>query len=406
MNTRQGKTAYQSRSAESGTSQTEQLQGQGQRYRISREQPAYGQQKPSPADKNAQGFRTQPQGGDARRANAQSGVREPNFSQRQSADSLVRVSQNREQVQNGQRSTSQPDSRRFAPQNMQTAGNAGRQPQNRTDGRRRQNPEESRGEQQKRVNERDPGLKNQRSAKKRSQERLMTPDEIVKLRSEYKKRAYLKKKQRSDAIKLFFRRTLLVFVFYVIFLTVFAAAFFINLHKHTDPQTFNYRYQLGISIDPARSVRTVKWETVYMNGTKYINFSEFADFCGFTVTGDSTERKYITESGDSVRFYLGSSLAYINGVVTRLSEVTVFKGGTLYVPMSFAENYMNGVTAEYDEKNHRITLGRNGTLDKSGLMEYEEVSFILKAQPQCESIELSSLPYSILRQTIMTQPEE
>lgn len=240
----------------------------------------------------------------------------------------------------------------------------------------------------------------------RRQRQSSAPADFEKLRRVNKRRQFKIKKKRRKRIRMFIRRATAVLAAYFLLFTLSALILYANMNTYSVEEAFDYVYQTGIDIDPARHSASVSRKTVNMNDTRYINFSALADLCEMTVTGDSEQLRYIALNGEIVEFTLGSSLVYLNDVATRLNEVVVYKDGVLYVPMEFAQRYMLGVTATYNDETHRITVGRNGTFDVKGNFIYGNVSFIIKPQTPCSNIPLESLPYNIIAQTVLPQPEE
>ena len=240
----------------------------------------------------------------------------------------------------------------------------------------------------------------------RRQRQGATAADFENLRRINKQRQFKIKKKRQKMMRRLIRRSIAVLAIYFVLLTLSAVIMYTNMNTYTTEETHDYVYQTGIDKDPARRTREASWKTVYMNDTRYINFTELADLCEMTTTGDSKQLRFITLNGEIVEFNLGTSLVYINNVATRLNEDVIYSSGTLYVPMEFAQRYMLGVTVTYNEKTYKIISGRNGSYDLKGNFVYDDVSFIIKPQLPSSNIPLESLSYQILAQTVLPKPAE
>lgn len=88
------------------------------------------------------------------------------------------------------------------------------------------------------------------------------------------------------------------------------------------------------------------------SGKAFIDFSRIASDCGFTVSADEGEIKYIIDNGsnDSVKFYYGSRFAFVNGFAVFLSEnVRVSQNGHVLVPEDFITGFVNGVEVSFSK---------------------------------------------------------
>ena len=97
-----------------------------------------------------------------------------------------------------------------------------------------------------------------------------------------------------------------------------------------------YTCQTGSEYDLV-SVKTVKGDTLFRNGTYYINITEIASYCEFTTTGDITQLRFISKgkSNYNVRFKIVDAVIYVNGVQVRLQAPVIGSGENIYVPVEF-----------------------------------------------------------------------
>jgi len=94
------------------------------------------------------------------------------------------------------------------------------------------------------------------------------------------------------------------------------------------------------------------------DGVYYINFASMAEACGFSISGDENEIRYIIEAGeddyDTVTFYFGSREVTVNGTHLMLSAPVKKSGSLILVPAEFVSQCMRGVTVETEKDS--ITL--------------------------------------------------
>ena len=156
----------------------------------------------------------------------------------------------------------------------------------------------------------------------------------------------------------------------------------------------NIAYQVGLVSDTVR----VPYDTLIRDGVVYVCGNDIVTLCGFTVTGNGEEIKYISpDSGnDTVTFYNDSARATVNKNEIRLQAKTYEINGKLYIPMSFFTSYSTGLVCEYtpetdderasikvykkmlNEYDHKIT----GTAAS-----YEPVTFRIKEAVTLEKID-------------------
>ena len=123
----------------------------------------------------------------------------------------------------------------------------------------------------------------------------------------------------------------------------------------TDDGTILYKHGTGSRKDRSYEVSR---ELYYSDGVYYINFASMAEACGFSVSGDENEIRYIIDAGkgdyDTVTFYYGSREVTVNGMHLMLSAAVKKSGSTLLVPAEFVSMCMRGVMVETEE--NQITL--------------------------------------------------
>lgn len=216
-------------------------------------------------------------------------------------------------------------------------------------------------------------------------------------RRKIEKRKRLIKKQRAEARKVFFNRLVMFLIMFFVMLTITVSLFFVNLYLHDDVKSLRYTYQIGSDTDSERIVRRISYNSLYINNNIYINISELASLYEFIITGDlDTIRFIITDENgevrDDVKFVLNTSMAYINGIQTRLTNPVYAIGTDIYVPMKFFTDYVSGIIVEYDSLKMKLTIRYDST-------EHKMIWFNLKPDFEIEHIPEASLDYDTLYRT-------
>ena len=166
------------------------------------------------------------------------------------------------------------------------------------------------------------------------------------------------------------------------------------LPHHTTPETKNYIYQLGP--DTNTYIRKVcSWDTVRRDKTFYVDMTGLAAYCEMSTTGDDAKRRFIVrETGDTVEFIMGQSIAYINSLPERTGGDAYLRDGKVYVPMDFISRCFLGVTVSLDTEKNKITIIRE-TDEKDN---YLTVSFPYRITETIDPIRFTELDVDIQNQ--------
>ncbi len=217
-------------------------------------------------------------------------------------------------------------------------------------------------------------------------------------------RQYYRIKDDSDAPKhRIFRRILLVVACYAMIMTVCLAAISLYLPHHSTRETGNYVYQLGPD-DGYYSRHTYSWDVVRNGDVFYLNMTEIATYCNMTTTGDDHVMRYIVkDTGETVEFVIGESIAMVNGVKERVGGNTYLRNGKVYVPMEFVNRCINGIRASVDTDTNKITVLRETT--DSG--DPAPISFPYKPSTTTSAIRFADLDHDLqLQILIQNQPKD
>ncbi len=169
--------------------------------------------------------------------------------------------------------------------------------------------------------------------------------------------------RRRQARRLFLHRFGVFLLCFVIIFAVVAAGVFISFHMRrvrTDGVD-EYKFVYGTG-DGAVTAR-VKASMLDRGGVRYVNFTELSEFLQMKLMGGgSTYRFIIDGSGEEAVFTDGAADAEVNGVQQRLAAPAVFDGDDVWVPMSFVERSMTGVSISVDDDKSTITFSVTGTV--------------------------------------------
>lgn len=123
--------------------------------------------------------------------------------------------------------------------------------------------------------------------------------------------------------------------------------FSLTVAPDTDDGTILYKHGTGSRKDRTYEVSRALY---CPDGVFYINFTSMAEACGFSVSGDENEIRYIIQAGkndyDTVTFYYGSREATVNGTHIMLASPAKKSGSTVLVPAEFVSLCMRGVSVE------------------------------------------------------------
>lgn len=148
-----------------------------------------------------------------------------------------------------------------------------------------------------------------------------------------------------------------------------------RLHGFSFPDTYTYRVGMDSTSDSHLKTLTYKLGAVSDTQVPYIDFTALQEYCDFYESGDSKQFRYILPS-DQSQFTVtdGSRRAEVNGNIIYLEAPAVKSGASLYLPLSFIDLYVGGITVEEsdeqddeftyiirfnEEKEYRLLLGEN-----------------------------------------------
>lgn len=211
-----------------------------------------------------------------------------------------------------------------------------------------------------------------------------------------------KKKERKEKLSILGGRAI---VFLIILLIVALLSFvLLMLHFNNTPDSpmniGKIKYFYG-----GAEVREATAEECAASGGIYICFNDLSDYIGMAESGSAAGMKFLLPSGEDnvsaagsgkeeyVVFFSDTTKAVINGQTVTLRFQSVIHGEEIWVPSSFVEDYMNGLSLDYNEKKSTVSIARVKDEEKSTDKEtvYADISFKLKPSVTSASIDENPL---------------
>ncbi len=246
-------------------------------------------------------------------------------------------------------------------------------------------------------------LRSQTPLNRRMQQKMTAPAEPGTRRRTSKPQYYRIKDDEMAPKPHIIRRIFLVLVCYAIIMPACLFAVSLWLSHHTTTETDDYVYQIGPDED-YYSRRTYPWDTVRTGDLFYLNMTEIAAYCNMATTGDDKVMRYIVkDTGETVEFVIGQSIALINGVEERVGGNTYLRNGKIYVPVDFFNRCIHGIEASVDTENNKITILRQTAEDGTPI----GISFPYKPSTTTEAIRFADLDHDLqLQILIQNQPKD
>lgn len=162
------------------------------------------------------------------------------------------------------------------------------------------------------------------------------------------------KKRSLSAASLLFLLSLGVFLL----IALLAAGYFVYDFR------FNLPDEGGSTIYLFRGDKKIKrlgeTDHIVENGTDLLNVETLSDYCSYGVAGDSTCRTITFSDGSFAEFSLGTSYNR-NGENGLLEESCTLIGRNFYVPLSFFEEYVEGLRFDCNEEKKIVYIDVAGS---------------------------------------------
>ena len=159
-------------------------------------------------------------------------------------------------------------------------------------------------------------------------------------------------------------------VLYVIAVLIIAVFLWYSFGT-TPKNTALYELQL-LESDGKTKVKTYSVNQANNRYGLYIPYSVLAGPCSFGVAGDGEQVTLFLPGADgetgSIQCSRDSSLVRVNGTPVRLAAPILFEGDDYLLPVSLLENYVTGLTVQYDKEEKVCTV----TLPKTPVFELKQ----------------------------------
>ena len=274
------------------------------------------------------------------------------------------------------------------------------QPQRRPDGdeRARLAAEEAkrRQAQEAKRREREARAKAEEEKKKKAEQNRIARDNAAK-----EKR--MRKEALVSGISEFFKKnknsirdTVCYFVIFLCILliicTASASVVLIRMLNYAEPPELPSR--ITVSLDGKK--KGYDYAVIVRGGVYYIDFTDIADLCGLSLSGDGSIMIYSTADGEQIRFAPPPcrNLTINGNPVTAESELTE-ADGRIWAPLSLIRDYFVGIEVEidsgYNEETEKpyINVNIKRTEEGDG---YAPISFRLKTDTVIHGISNITLP--------------
>ena len=185
--------------------------------------------------------------------------------------------------------------------------------------------------------------------------------------------------RRKKALKLFYGRAAVCLCVFAVLCALTAGAFAFHFYRSPDDLSGGkITYQYG-----GNTVRECSASDAVRGGETYLCFGEMADYLNMAVTGDSQGMKFILmgdgsdASEETLEFTVGSRTAYVCGKQVTMSGECFLLGESLWIPVSFAEEFIRGVDVTADGRVVSVARLRDEERSTEKDTVYREVSLLL-----------------------------
>lgn len=191
------------------------------------------------------------------------------------------------------------------------------------------------------------------------------------------------RKEKEPADTGYIIKNILLFLGMLIALLVLGFGLVLSsLYVAPEKDRTAYSYYYGVE-DKSPS------DEVKVNRVVYINMSELSELCSFTVSGTKASLRFTADAGEYVEFTVGSVSAKVNGDIINMEGAALIRENeSVWVPLSFGEAFIIGMTFEKNDENKTVKILRNQIPESSDdAPEYEPVTFRIKGSQAIESVE-------------------
>ncbi len=171
------------------------------------------------------------------------------------------------------------------------------------------------------------------------------------------------KKAKYRAILFMFSSLLIA----AVLLFIYCASVFVYMRFPIGKISGTYTVYIGdAAVKPERREyrKNMPASKLFRNGVTYVNFTQIARQCGFSVTGDTNSLRYLIGSDreDKEQFTLSAGNAYveIGSTSVALEGKAIYTSGELWLPISFVNRYIDGISIYVDHSKKRLVVDCEG----------------------------------------------
>lgn len=153
--------------------------------------------------------------------------------------------------------------------------------------------------------------------------------------------------------KLFWGRTIVFVILSVLVFAVLcglcACYIWLSTSLHGFSFADTYTYKIGMESTSTRRLESFEYQIGDVGDSPviYVNFSALQKYCAFYESGDRKVHRFILPSDRSeFTVTVGSNRVELNENVIYMEAPAVIDGDSLYLPISFIDHYIIGITVE------------------------------------------------------------
>lgn len=178
--------------------------------------------------------------------------------------------------------------------------------------------------------------------------------ERLRYEKELKRMKAQRKKENREKRKVFYSKAVICLIFFAVLASLLAVILSVGFFSSSDKtagKTVTYKFG-------GKEICTAPSDTVVSGKTVFVDFSDLADYLGLSRVGSTENMKYIFTSHNDAYVSLSTSSRYalVNGYSVLLDEVPVSYRKSIWVPVSFIESSISGLSAEY--KDSTVSISR------------------------------------------------
>ncbi len=201
---------------------------------------------------------------------------------------------------------------------------------------------------------------------KRAERERIRRIEAERERRRQEQERLMRKKRRRRARKVFGARLILFLVILLLVAGVTALGLVIAFHHTSESGGGSGRV---VYLYGGREARTVSRSAAEQNGVLYFCFNDLSDYLGLAESGSARAMKFVFPTGEetdsagdgraeSVVFLTGTADADAGGTAVEMETASFLSGEEIWVPVSFAERCMVGLSVTVSRSGNRVEVDR------------------------------------------------